>query len=77
MSTEEPATVTGLIDWQSISIEPAFIYADEIPDFTALPEVTEDVLGTKEQEKASDPKKHKQEQRDILICHCVYDRPYP
>lgn len=25
-------------DWQSTSIEPAFIYANETPDFAALPE---------------------------------------
>ncbi|RHZ58563.1 hypothetical protein CDV55_106039 [Aspergillus turcosus] len=38
VSSEEPALITGLIDWQSTSIEPAFIYANETPDFAALPE---------------------------------------
>jgi hypothetical protein len=27
-----------LIDWQSASIKPAFLYANEIPDFASLPE---------------------------------------
>ncbi|KAL2834402.1 hypothetical protein BDW59DRAFT_156335 [Aspergillus cavernicola] len=34
--TEDLTIVTGLIDWQSASIEPAFIYANETPDFAAL-----------------------------------------
>ena len=34
VSAEELTAITGLIDWQPTSIEPAFIYANEIPDFT-------------------------------------------
>ncbi|KAL8786282.1 MAG: hypothetical protein Q9213_002877 [Squamulea squamosa] len=30
---EDPTNVTDIIDWQSSSIQPAFEYADEIPDF--------------------------------------------
>jgi len=30
---EDPTTITAIIDWQSAAIEPAFWYADEIPDF--------------------------------------------
>lgn len=33
VSDNDPAVVTGIIDWQSSSIEPAFWYADEVPDF--------------------------------------------
>ncbi|KAL9038629.1 MAG: hypothetical protein Q9214_005202, partial [Letrouitia sp. 1 TL-2023] len=29
----DPTVVTGIIDWQSASAEPAFWYADDIPDF--------------------------------------------
>lgn len=28
-----PTVITGIIDWQSASVEPAFWYADDIPDF--------------------------------------------
>lgn len=35
VSDDDPSTITGIIDWQSASIEPAFWYADEIPDFAA------------------------------------------
>ena len=37
VSNDDPTTITGLIDWQSSSIEPAFINADKIPDF-AVPD---------------------------------------
>lgn len=35
VSDDDPTIVTDLIDWQSSSIEPAFEYADEMPDFAA------------------------------------------
>ncbi|KAH9862723.1 hypothetical protein J1614_010816 [Plenodomus biglobosus] len=33
VSAEDPTVVSAIIDWQSTSIEPAFWYADAIPDF--------------------------------------------
>ena len=33
VSANDPTTVSGFIDWQSTSIEPAFVYTDEYPDF--------------------------------------------
>ncbi|KAL8765530.1 MAG: hypothetical protein Q9209_007438 [Squamulea sp. 1 TL-2023] len=33
VSDADPAIVTDIIDWQSSSIQPAFEFADEIPDF--------------------------------------------
>jgi aminoglycoside/choline kinase family phosphotransferase len=39
VSTEDPTVITGLIDWQSTSIEPTFIYSNETPDFASLPEL--------------------------------------
>lgn len=45
VSAEDPTIVTGLIDWQSASVEPAFIYANETPDFaTPPPNLEEHVL---------------------------------
>ncbi|KAJ5426904.1 hypothetical protein N7465_001974 [Penicillium sp. CMV-2018d] len=35
VSHDDPSVITGFIDWQSCSIEPAFWYADEVPDFAA------------------------------------------
>ncbi|KAJ8068370.1 hypothetical protein OCU04_003932 [Sclerotinia nivalis] len=37
VADEDPTLITCLIDWQSSSIEPAFIYASDMPDFAALP----------------------------------------
>ena len=36
VSEDDPTIVTGFIDWQSSSIEPAFEHTKEIPDFAAL-----------------------------------------
>jgi len=33
VSEEDPTVISAIIDWQSSSIEPAFWYADEVPDF--------------------------------------------
>ncbi|KAF1960178.1 hypothetical protein CC80DRAFT_465850 [Byssothecium circinans] len=33
VSEDDPTIITAIIDWQSSSIEPAFWYADEVPDF--------------------------------------------
>jgi hypothetical protein len=33
VSDYDPTVITSIIDWQSASIEPAFWYADEVPDF--------------------------------------------
>lgn len=33
VSAKDPTLITGFIDWQSASIEPAFWYADAVPDF--------------------------------------------
>ncbi|EGD85443.2 hypothetical protein H112_06345 [Trichophyton rubrum D6] len=37
VSQDDPTIVTGIIDWQAASIEPAFYYADEVPDFARIP----------------------------------------
>lgn len=42
VSENDPTVVTGIIDWQSASVEPAFWYADDIPDFARS---TPDPLG--------------------------------
>jgi hypothetical protein len=36
VSNEDPTKITSIIDWQSSSIEPAFWYVDETPDFATL-----------------------------------------
>lgn len=51
VSAEELTVITGLIDWQSTSIEPAFIYTNETPDFaTPLSVPEEDPLKNEQNE---------------------------
>ncbi|KAI9669662.1 MAG: hypothetical protein M1831_007358 [Alyxoria varia] len=38
VAENDPARITGIIDWQSTSIEPAFWHADETPDFAQVHE---------------------------------------
>ncbi|RAL04168.1 uncharacterized protein BO80DRAFT_348561 [Aspergillus ibericus CBS 121593] len=39
VSEDDPSIITGIIDWQAASIEPAFWYADEVPDFATGNEI--------------------------------------
>ncbi|KAJ5563253.1 hypothetical protein N7535_008417 [Penicillium sp. DV-2018c] len=49
VSAKDPTVITGLIDWKSTSIKPAFIYADETPDSAAPPRVPVEGLLENEQ----------------------------
>lgn len=33
VAADDPAKITGIIDWQSTAIEPVYVYAAETPDF--------------------------------------------
>ncbi|RMD41183.1 hypothetical protein DV735_g3962, partial [Chaetothyriales sp. CBS 134920] len=37
VAEEDPSSVTAIIDWQSTCIEPAFVYANQTPDFVEDP----------------------------------------
>lgn len=39
VSDENPSAIKSIIDWQAASIEPAFWYADEVPDFATGNEI--------------------------------------
>lgn len=43
VSEKDPSVITGIIDWQAASIEPAFWYSDEIPDFAISDGTGDDV----------------------------------
>jgi hypothetical protein len=73
VSTEDPTVITGLIDWQSTSIEPALFYANETPDFASLPGLPEEGTfenGNPEQTVAGNEEK---EWKDASICYQTYD----
>lgn len=73
VSAEDPTVITGLIDWQSTSIEPAFIYANETPDFAALPERSEEHAFDVGQGEQNYPGHEKREWKDASICYQTYD----
>lgn len=72
VSAEEPTRITGLIDWQSTCIEPAFVYANETPDFAALPEELEDAFESGDSKQIS-PGSKEREWKDASICYQTYD----
>ena len=67
VSAEDPTSITGLIDWQTISIEPAFVYANETPDFAMVPQDPEN--DTDEHIPAN----KKRGLKDAAICYQTYD----
>ncbi|ATY65652.1 serine threonine kinase [Cordyceps militaris] len=73
VSADDPTVITGLIDWQSTSIEPAFIYANETPDFAAPPEEPDEELPKTEHSEQESPAIQEQARKDALICYQTYD----
>lgn len=73
VSAKEPTVITGLLDWQSTSIEPAFIYANETPDFAALPDWPEENMFENRQDENKVPDHKEQEWKDVSICYQTYD----
>jgi len=68
VSSEDPTVITGIIDWQSTSVEPALLYVLGQPDFATLPEgnlfqpqLPQDYEG-----------QHKHDD-DALLCFQAYD----
>ncbi|PLN76166.1 kinase-like domain-containing protein [Aspergillus taichungensis] len=71
VSEENPTVITGVIDWQWASIEPAFVYANEAPDFANQPQETvETILGLDVQEI---PGRSEKELKDASIRCQTYD----
>lgn len=72
VSDDDPTMITGLIDWQSTSIEPAFVYTNETPDFATYPDhvaTSNDDLKNPTEAKGVDEKK----QKDVLICRQTFE----
>ncbi|GKZ78096.1 hypothetical protein AnigIFM56816_001480 [Aspergillus niger] len=67
VSPEDPTIITGLIDWQSTSIEPAFIYANETPDFATPPHLDD------EQPTTPITITTARERKDASICYQTYN----
>ena len=48
VSEKDPSTITGIIDWQSSSINPAFMHANEMPDFAFSIPTPEDLISSED-----------------------------
>ncbi|KAL9030952.1 MAG: hypothetical protein Q9196_000973 [Gyalolechia fulgens] len=48
VSDEDPTTITSIIDWQSSSINPAFMHANDVPDFAAYVSTPDDYFPSKD-----------------------------
>ncbi|KUM61922.1 hypothetical protein ACN42_g5172 [Penicillium freii] len=70
VSAEDPTVITGIIDWQSTSIEPAFLYNKHTPDFAVLPAPPQEE--TLKQE-AHDISQSDRDLKDAQICNQTYD----
>lgn len=73
VSDDDPTIVTGLIDWQSTSVEPAFVYANETPDFATLLHhntLVNDNQGLPAVRKEED---YDQKEKDAIICSQTFD----
>ena len=73
MSDDDPTLVTGLIDWQSKSVEPAFIYANETPDFAAHPELVPLADNGRETPAGERETVEDKKYKDALLCSQTFD----
>jgi hypothetical protein len=74
VSALDPTIVTGIIDWQSTSVEPGFVYANEIPDFTTYGSESPFSGNDTENQPASIPSDQQPQDREIAkICSTTYE----
>jgi hypothetical protein len=73
VSKTAPFDITAIIDWQSTTVEPAFIQANETPDFASR-EVEEDESEDEDEDESSQPKSEEAKtKKDILLCNQAFE----
>jgi hypothetical protein len=70
VSVDDPKVITGLIDWQWTSVEPAFVHMREEPDFAAITALPK---GYKLPSKGDVVTALDEDAWDILACAQVFD----
>ncbi|KAH7371718.1 kinase-like domain-containing protein [Pyrenochaeta sp. MPI-SDFR-AT-0127] len=89
VSEDNPSCITAIIDWQSTSIEPAFVYANYTPDFiedaTADIQILENLISSEGISSDADACKvtsveppeqeaaRKRHHNDVLICRKTFE----
>jgi hypothetical protein len=71
VSADDPTVVTGVIDWQWTSVEPAFVHMREPPDFASLAGLPKDWKPPSEGEVVTQRDKAAQ---DLIFCGQAFDR---
>jgi hypothetical protein len=76
ISETRPFEITGIIDWQSTAVEPAFMYANETPDFACRAVESEDET-TDSDDNRTPPSETKdakaKTKQDILLCNEAFE----
>lgn len=73
VSKDDPTVITGIIDWQSTSAEPAFMFAHQEPDFAANPEIPDYETGAATGAAETSTTIEKQAFTDRAICYQAFD----
>ncbi|KAH9871746.1 hypothetical protein J1614_006002, partial [Plenodomus biglobosus] len=87
VSEEDPSKVTAIIDWQTTSIEPAFVYANHTPDLVEDPTTDLRILENLMEGEAPNAKSstdvttetpeeeaaRKRYEKDVLTCQQTYE----
>jgi Phosphotransferase enzyme family len=70
VSEEDPTQITAIIDWQSTSIEPVFVYANEEPDIISTTATDAQRAGFIPDmlENVEDPRLKEKRETDLRIC---------
>jgi hypothetical protein len=72
ISETRPFGITAIIDWQNTSVEPAFMFANETPDFASRQIEDEDEYEDDTNEEHPDPPSP-QTKQDILLCNEAFE----
>lgn len=70
VSAEDPTITTIIIDWQSTSIEPAFLYQGQTQTFAALPAPSQtEILG----QETTDISQTERDRKNVSILNQTYN----
>jgi len=72
VSPTDATKITAIIDWQATSIEPAFVYAADTPDFASCPTdcIDQEIVDEAKKPETSEEARSK---RDMLLCKDTFE----
>lgn len=75
VSPDDPTRITAIIDWQSTSVEPTFVYANDTPDFV-MPSPTLSAISEMDEELAAQIEHYQGNEKtneDYWICRQTFE----